>query len=57
MKKFSLTTKEGEVINTISTNDLNTAISYFTIQKQLFPEQLLEIYNVIESEAGNPGDA
>jgi hypothetical protein len=57
MKKFSLTTKGGEVINTISTNDLNTAISYFTIQKQLFPEQLLEIYNVIESEAGNPGDA
>ena len=57
MKKFSLTTKEGEVINTISTNDLNTAISYFTIQKQLFPEQLLEIYNVIESEAGNTGDA
>jgi len=57
MKKFSLTTKEGEVINTISTNDLNTAISYFTIQKQLFPKQLLEIYNVIESETGNTGDA
>ena len=57
MKKYHLVLKDGEVINTISTNDLNTAISYFTIQKQLFPEQLLEIYNVIESEAGNPGDA
>jgi hypothetical protein len=57
MKKFSLTTKEGEVINTISTSDINTAISYFTIQKQLFPEQLLEIYNVIESEEGNTGNA
>jgi len=57
MKKFSLTTKGGEVINTISTSDINTAISYFTIQKQLFPEQLLEIYNVIESEEGNTGNA
>ena len=57
MKKYQLTTKDGEVINSVNTNNMETAISYFTIQKQLFPEQLLEIYNVIESEEGNPGDA
>jgi len=51
MKKFNLTTKSGEVINTITTPDLNAAISYFTIQKQLFPEKLLEIYDVVESKA------
>jgi hypothetical protein len=57
MKKYQLTTKDGEVINSVNTNNMETAISYFTIQKQLFPEQLLEIYNVIESEEGNPGGA
>jgi hypothetical protein len=51
MKKYQLTTKSGEVINSISAPDINAAISYFTIQKQLFPEKLLEIYNVAESEA------
>ena len=57
MKKYQLTTKDGEVINSVNTNSMETAISYFTIQKQLFPEQLLEIYNVIEPEEGNPGGA
>ena len=57
MKKYNLVLKDGEVINSINTNSMETAISYFTIQKQLFPEQLLEIYNVIESEEGNPGGA
>jgi len=55
MKKYHLTLKDGEVINTITTEDLSAAISFFSQKKNLFPEQLLEIYNVIESEEGNTG--
>jgi len=57
MKKYNLVLKDGEIINTISAEDLTSAISIFSTKKQLYPEQLLEIYNVIESEEGNTGNA
>jgi hypothetical protein len=57
MKKYHLVLKDGEVINTITAEDLSAAISFFSQKKNLFPEQLLKIYNVIESEEGNPGSA
>ena len=55
MKKYHLVLKDGEVINTITTEDLSAAILFFSQKKNLSPEQLLEIYNVIESEEGNTG--
>lgn len=57
MKKYHLVLKDGEIINTTPAEDLISAISIFSTKKQLYPEQLLEIYNVIESEEGNPGGA
>jgi hypothetical protein len=57
MKKYNLVLKDGEIINTIPADDLTSAISIFSTKKQLYPEQLLEIYNVIESEEGNTGNA
>jgi hypothetical protein len=55
MKKYHLVLKDGEVINTITTEDLSAAISVFSQRKNLFPEQLLEIYDVIESKEGDTG--
>jgi hypothetical protein len=57
MKKYHLVLKDGEIINTTPAEDLTSAISIFSTKKQLYPEQLLEIYNVIESEEGNTGNA
>ena len=57
MKKYHLVLKDGEIINTTSTEDLTSAISFFSTKKHLYPEQLLEIYNVIESEERNTGNA
>jgi hypothetical protein len=57
MKKYHLVLKDGEIVNSITTEDLTAAISFFSTKKQLYPEQLLEIYNVIESKEGNTGDA
>ena len=55
MKKYHLVLKDGEIINTITTEDLSAAISFFSQKKSLPPKQLLEIYNVIESKEGNTG--
>jgi len=57
MKKYNLVLKDGEIINTTPADDLTSAISIFSTKKKLSPEQLLEIYNVIESEEGNTGNA
>lgn len=57
MKKYNLVLKDGEIVNTTSAEDLISAISIFSTKKQLYPEQLLQIYNVIESEEGNTGNA
>ena len=57
MKKYHLVLKDGEIINSITTEDLTATMSFFSTKKQLYPEQLLEIYNVIESEEGNTGNA
>jgi len=57
MKKYNLVLKDGEIINTTPADDLTSAISIFSTKKKLYPEQLLEIYNVIESEEGNTGNA
>jgi hypothetical protein len=46
MIKFALTTKDGEVINTISAQDLTEAANNFAILKKIKTEALLEIYNV-----------
>ena len=47
MKKYHLVLKDGEIINSITTEDLTAAISFFSTKKHLYPEQLLEIYNVL----------
>jgi len=57
MKKYHLVLKDGETVNTIPAEDLTSAISIFSTKKQLYPEQLLEIYNVIESKERDSGDA
>ena len=57
MKKYHLSSKDGEIINKIVAENMLAAISIFSQRKNLFPEQLLEIYDVIESEEGNPGGA
>lgn len=57
MKKYHLVLKDGETVNITPAEDLISAISIFSTKKQLYPEQLLEIYNVIESEERNTGDA
>jgi hypothetical protein len=36
---------------------MQAAISIFSQRKSLFPEQLLEIYDVTESKEGDTGDA
>ncbi len=55
MKKYHLSSKDGEIINKIVTEDIQSAISIFSQRKNLFPEQLLEIYDVIESKEGDTG--
>jgi hypothetical protein len=57
MKKYNLVLKDGEIVNTTLAENTTSAISFFSIKKQLYPEQLLEIYNVIESEERDSGDA
>ncbi len=46
MKKFSLKTKSGEVINTIKAENLESAIDLFSKIKQLSVSDLLKIYLV-----------
>jgi hypothetical protein len=46
MKRFALTTKNGEVINTSKAIDLQDAIEKFAKIKQLTIETLLEIFKV-----------
>jgi len=48
MKKFALTTKEGEIISTILSNDLDEAIELFSMRKHISSENLLEIFNIKE---------
>jgi hypothetical protein len=55
MKKYHLSFKDGEIINKIVAEDIQSAISIFSQRKNLFPEQLLEIYDVIESKEGDTG--
>jgi hypothetical protein len=55
MKKYHLSSKDGEIINKITAEDIQSAISIFSQRKNLFPEQLLEIYDVIESKEGDTG--
>ena len=55
MKKYHLSSKDGEIINKIVAEDIQSAISVFSQRKNLFPEQLLEIYDVIESKKGDTG--
>lgn len=46
MKRYALKTKTGEIINTISANDLEQAIELFAEIKKLPKEDLLNIYLV-----------
>lgn len=46
MIKFALKTKNGEVINTTSANDIDGAAKNFANLKRLTVEQLLNIFNV-----------
>jgi len=55
MKKYHLSFKDGEIINKIVAENMQAAISIFSQRKNLFPEQLLEIYDVIESKEGDTG--
>ena len=55
MKKYHLSFKDGEIINKVAAKDIQSAISIFSQRKNLFPEQLLEIYDVIESKEGDTG--
>jgi hypothetical protein len=55
MKKYHLSSKDGEIINKVAAKDIQSAISIFSQRKNLFPEQLLEIYDVIESKEGDTG--
>jgi aspartate ammonia-lyase len=55
MKKYHLSFKDGEIINKTAAEDIQSAISIFSQRKNLFPEQLLEIYDVIESKEGDTG--
>ncbi len=55
MKKYHLSFKDGEIINKIVAENMLAAISIFSQRKNLFPEQLLEIYDVIESKEGDTG--
>lgn len=48
MIRFALTTKDGEVINTIPAKDLDEAVKFFSILKRITPESLLNIYNVTQ---------
>lgn len=47
MIKYALKHKNGEVINTISANDLTEAINNFSNLKKITPNQLLEIFDVV----------
>ena len=55
MKKYHLSSKDGEIVNKTAAEDIQSAISIFSQRKNLFPEQLLEIYDVIESKEGDTG--
>jgi hypothetical protein len=46
MIKYALKTKNAEVINTTSANNLSEAIDNFAKIKKLTTEQLLEIFKV-----------
>jgi hypothetical protein len=55
MKKYHLSSKDGEIVNKIVAEDIQSAISIFSQRKNLFPEKLLEIYDVIEPKEGDTG--
>ena len=46
MTEFYLSTKGGEVINTTRCNNLDEAIDYFAVIKNLKKEDLLSIFEV-----------
>ena len=46
MKKFYLKTKNGEVINSIEAFDIDDAIRFFAVVKNISEQNLLEIYVV-----------
>lgn len=46
MVKFALKTKNGEVVNTTSANDIDGAAKNFATLKRLTVEQLLNIFEV-----------
>jgi hypothetical protein len=46
MNRFALTTKNGEVINTMAAKNLEEAIEIFSSLKKITVESLLEIYEV-----------
>jgi len=54
MKKFSLIHESGDIVKSVIVQDREFALDYFSALKQLPVKTLLEIYDVVESEARNP---
>jgi hypothetical protein len=50
MKKYGLTNKSGDVINTISANNFDEAIEFFCFRKKFDKYTLLDLFNVVEIE-------
>lgn len=50
MKKYFLVHESGDIVKGIEAGDYQLALDYFSTLKQLPPNKLLEIYNVIESK-------
>jgi hypothetical protein len=50
MKKYGLTNKYGDVINTISANNFEEAIEFFCFRKKFDRHTLLHLFDVVEIE-------
>jgi hypothetical protein len=53
MNKFSLETKNGEVVHVTNQDSIELAIEFFSILKKLKIKDLLKIYNVKKYEDRN----